>query len=66
MLKRSKRNACTSANNVLSVVNKALNTFLQNNNNNKERSVEASNKALKMMHLMENILPFEMDSAVVC
>lgn len=65
MLKRSKRNACTSANNVLSVVNKALNTFLQNNNN-KERPVEASNKALKMMHLMENILPFEMDSAVVC
>lgn len=65
MLKRSKRNACTTANNVLSVVNKALNTFLQNNIN-KERSVEVSNKALKMMHLMENILPFEMDSAVVC
>lgn len=65
MLKRSKRNACTTANNVLSVVNKALNTFLQNNIN-KEWSVEVSNKALKMMHLMENILPFEMDSAVVC
>lgn len=29
-------------------------------------SVEVSNKALRMMHLREKILPFEMDSAVVC
>lgn len=29
-------------------------------------SVEVSNKALKTIHLRENILPFEMDSAVVC
>lgn len=64
ILKRSEKNACTSANNIESIVNKAWNPSLP-----KWKvlmPVEISNKALKMMHLRENILPFEMDSAVVC
>lgn len=68
-LKRSERNACTRTTNIkYSVVNKASKPSLGEKKNNKTilLSIEVSNRALKTMHLREEILPFEMDSAVVC